>query len=132
MLLCTAIGLLSSLSRSYWHAHLAESQAQEALRELLTTEEYVDMRRTGYLEIASPSIAERSYRIPVRGGRVQVYEDGHPVCSLCVQLTRSFPPSDVLLAHKLLLESDEDGYLTTANRFTRQDVPPTYLAVPWL
>jgi hypothetical protein len=90
------------------------------------------MRKVGFLEIASSSIAGRTYRIPLQGGRVQVYEDGHPVCSLCVQLTLSVPPSDTVLVHKLLLESDEDGYLATANRFAPQDGPASYLAVPWL
>jgi hypothetical protein len=39
-LLCAALGLLSWVSRSYWHAHLAESQAQALLRDLLTTATY--------------------------------------------------------------------------------------------
>ncbi|HEY7091911.1 MAG TPA: hypothetical protein VH393_01945 [Ktedonobacterales bacterium] len=61
---------------------------------------------------------ERAYRIPRHGGFVTVFEQGEPVELLCIGPAKPLPPGDVLIMHKLLIESDEETYLRTANHIS--------------
>ena len=45
------------------------------------------------------------------------YEGGRLVEHLCVQSTAEVPWDDLVVMHKLLIESDEAAYLDTANHF---------------
>lgn len=100
-----------------WRAIMAERRADALLRDVLTDAEYERLVNCGYLEIASPSVWQRVYRVPRAGGRVRVYEHERLICELCLRPTRLLPPSDVLLLHKLMIEGDETRYLVTANHF---------------
>jgi hypothetical protein len=84
---------------------------------MLTDAQYHQLTNRGYLEVASPSAPQRAYRIPYAGGRVRMYERGHVVCELCLRSVTWLPQSDILLLHKLMIESDEANYLATANHF---------------
>lgn len=100
-----------------WRASVAEWRASRLLRTLLTEGEREQLAADGYLELTSPSSPGRAYRIPRAPGRVRMYEDGRPVCELCLLPTTSLPASDMILLHKLLIEEDEERYLATANHF---------------
>lgn len=95
----------------------AEVRADSLLSEVLTNDEYYQLRRRGYLEVFSPSNPARIYRVPRHRGRVQVFEDGKSIMTLCVQPTSLVPDSDVILMHKLMIEGNEQEYLQLANRF---------------
>ena len=78
------------------------------------------MRSCGFLEVPSPSIDHRVYRIPGAGGLVTVYEHGCLLMGLCLQPTQPLPLADVVVMHKLLLEANEQAYLQQANHFAPQ------------
>src|SRR6478672_7923038 len=95
----------------------AEQRARGLLRQMLGATEYDWLVKRGYLDIASPSIPSRLYRVPYFQGMVEVIEDGISTMRLCVVPTRWVPDPDVVIMHKLLIEGDEARYLRIANRF---------------
>jgi hypothetical protein len=95
----------------------ADRRAQALLREVLTQQQYQQLLHHGYVEVASPSIPQRIYRVPGAGGLVRVYESGHAVMDLCVQPVDSLPEGDVVAMHKLMIEGNEQEYLAKANHF---------------
>jgi len=98
----------------------AERTAEALLRRLLDEREYDALGFNGYLEVPSREYPGRVYRIPRGPGQVQVVEHGRVTERLCVQPAAvGLPEADVVLMHKLLLESDERRYLLTANHFPR-------------
>ena len=109
--------VLTILAIVIWRASIAEWRASHLLRTLLTEAERQQLASDGYLEVKSPGSPGRAYHIPRAPGRVRMYEDGEPVCELCLLPTTSLPASDLILMHKLLIEEDEAQYLATANHF---------------
>ena len=105
----------------------AQDRAEALLREVLTPAEYASLGEHGYLEVRSPSQPTRIYCVPRGPGRVAVQERGEVVESLCVGPLEWLPPSDVILAHKLMIEGNEQEYLRRANRY-RLRVPTKVLA----
>lgn len=103
-----------------WWPVPAERTSELLLRDLLAPTEYDQLCASGYLDIASPSRPGRRYHIPRGPGQVLVVEDGHVTERLCLQpVHTNLPEADVVLMHKLLIESDETTYLQTANHFPR-------------
>jgi hypothetical protein len=102
---------------SYAERLAAQARAEELLCGVLGPEAFRDLIRRGYLEVPSPSIRNRVYRIPNARGQVEVFEDGQLVMKLCVVPTKALPDGDVVLMHKLMIEANEDYYLKVANRF---------------
>jgi len=72
----------------------AESRAKALLREMLSENQYQQLIKFGYLEVPSPSIDNRVYRIP-----------------------EPLPDGDVVVMHKLMIEANEEEYLQKANHF---------------
>jgi hypothetical protein len=95
----------------------AESRAKVLLREMLSEAQYQQVLKFGYLEVNSPSIEHRVYRIPGAGGLVKVYERGCAIMELCLQPTEPLPDADVVVMHKLMIEANEQEYLQKANHF---------------
>jgi hypothetical protein len=95
----------------------AEARARLMLREMLTDAEYEQLTRDGYLEVPSPSIAHRLYRIPWSAGRVCMMDHGQEVAELCLQSTEPLPDSDLVVLHKLMIVGNEREYLSRANHF---------------
>ncbi len=95
----------------------AEARAEALLVAHLTPAQYAQLRWEGALDIPSPSIPGRVYRIPRRRGMVEVYEGGRLRWWLCVGPVAWVPDADVVLTHKLMIEGDEPGYLRAANHF---------------
>ena len=95
----------------------AEGRAKALLREMLSDNQYQQLLTFGYLEVTSPTIDNRVYRIPGSGGLVKVYERGCAVMELCLQPAEPLPDSDVVVMHKLMIEGNEQEYLQKANHF---------------
>lgn len=94
----------------------AERKGQELLRQILTPQEYYALNERGFLEVGSPSVAGRVYRIPRRRGLVERIDEGGAAVRLCVVPDRWLPDADIVLMHKFLIEADEARYLEVANR----------------
>jgi len=101
---------------SYLKWSEANRRANELLRLVLTSEQYRQLMRQGYLDIKSPRHSERVYRVPQRQGLVRVIEQGRRTMSLCLQPLEWVPDADMVVVHKLLIEADEETYLQTANK----------------
>jgi hypothetical protein len=110
-------GRVSRLRESVSEHLSAESRAKALLREMLTENQYQQLIKFGYLEVPSPSIEHRVYRIPGSGGLVKVFERGSAVMELCLQPAEPLPDGDVVVMHKLMIEANEQEYLQKANHF---------------
>jgi len=95
----------------------ADSRAKALLREMLSENQYQQLIKYGYLEVMSPTIDHRVYRIPGAGGLVKVYERGCAIMELCLQPAEPLPDGDVVVMHKLMIEANEQEYLKQANHF---------------
>jgi len=102
---------------SYAERVAAQARAEELLIGVIGVEGFRDLKQRGYLEVPSPTISNRIYRIPSTRGQVEVIEDDLVVMKLCVVPTKALPDGDVVLMHKLMIEANEDYYLRVANRF---------------
>ncbi len=91
-------------------------RARVLLREVLDDREWRQLTRHGYVDVTSPQDAQRMYRIPEYPGLVAVYEQGTPICALCVQPVEPLPSADLVIMHKLMILGDENGYLDIARR----------------
>lgn len=111
---------------------LAERHAHDLLVSLLTDAEYAQLIAHSYLEVRSPSLPGRVYRVPAHGGQVTVYQDGRAVTRLCVGPLRALPDDDVIAMHKLMIEGDEHEYLARANHFAVVDPDLLRLSQPQL
>lgn len=98
-------------------------RADMLLRQVLGTEAYQQVLRCGYLDVPSPTIADRIYRIPYWPGRVEVIDQGCLTGRLCVVPSPWVPAADQVLTHKLLIEGDEARYLHVANHFPASGAP---------
>jgi len=108
----------------------ANNRAKELLSELLDENELRQLKESRYLDVASPSNAQRIYRIPLEEGMVSVYESGNPVLRLCVQPISALPRHDVIAMHKLMIEGNEREYLALANAFPPAASGPGPLTAP--
>jgi len=118
LLLALFFTLLRFSSSVTYRSRVASEQRAEALlRDLLSQGQPQQLRRRGYLDVPSPSRANRTYRIPRSRDQVRVYEDGRLIERLCVQAVEPVPTGDVVVMHKLMIEGNEDEYLRLANHF---------------
>ena len=97
----------------------ANRRANELLHSVLTSEQYRQLTRNGYLDIPSPRDPGCVYRVPRAQGLVGVIEQGRRKMSLCLQSLEWVPDADMVVMHKLMIEADEETYLQTANKLAR-------------
>lgn len=93
----------------------AERRSAELLSDLLSEEERLQLRHSGYLAVPSTTVAGREYRIPRQARKVDVYECGKLVMRVCVEPVGPLPSGDLVLMHKLMIEASEQRYLEVAN-----------------
>lgn len=117
LLLLFFVLLRFSSSVTYRSRIASEQRAEVLLRDVLTSAQYHQLRRRGYLDVPSPTRPNRSYRIPRSRDQVRVYEDGRLIERLCVQSIEPMPSGDIVVMHKLMIEGNEADYLRTANHF---------------
>lgn len=104
--------------------YAAKKRAEALLRASISTEQYQQLLSRGYLEIPSRLYPGYLYRIPRGQQRVQIYETNQTVtipyarklAELCIVPCDPVPDADMVLAHKLMIEADEQTYLSIANR----------------
>lgn len=97
----------------------ARRRAEALVRQVLSADELMQLRRDGFLEVPSQAVSGRTYRIPRRGSPVAVLEpDGH-VKYLCLQPIAPVAGPELVVVHKLMLEGAEDDYWHKANRVGR-------------
>ncbi|MFI5272392.1 MAG: hypothetical protein ACHQ4H_05080 [Ktedonobacterales bacterium] len=113
----SASGSWARWSHSLRSRVVAERRAHALLRELLSPEQARQLSKHGYVEVRSPSIPHRVYRVPGAGGLVRVYEQGHAMMDLCLQPLDPLPDGDLVVMHKLMIEGNEHEYLAKANHF---------------
>jgi hypothetical protein len=103
----------------------ARQRSEQVLRTHLSTAELAGLNRQGYLEVASPSRAGRAYLVSPSASRVVVVQNGVPVSRLCIHPVVRLPGREEVLAHKLMLQTDEADYLRRANVvwYTRETTP---------
>ena len=123
-----ALTIVWQLSRSIIarqrESYKAKKRAEVLLRASISTEQYQQLLNRGYLEIPSRLYPGYLYRIPRTQQRVQIYETNQTVASpysrklaeLCIVPCDPVPDADMVLAHKLMIEADEQTYLSIANR----------------
>jgi hypothetical protein len=107
--------------RDYYEA---KKRAEALLRASITNEQYQQLLSRGYMEIPSQLYPGYTYRIPRGQQRVQIYETNQTVSNpysrklaeLCIVPCDPVPDADMVLAHKLMIEADEQTYLSIANR----------------
>ena len=109
------ITALVSLLLLLWYNSRADQRARELLRAVLTQEQYCQLIQRGYLDIPSPSIPQRVYRVPQAPGRVRIIENKRLQATLCLQPIDEIPEADIVVIHKLMIEADEETYLQKAN-----------------
>lgn len=93
----------------------ADRKAEALLKQMLTREEFASLCLKGYLEVASPSRRDRTYRIPRTRGTIDIYEGARFHSTVCIAPVIALPDDDVVAAHKLMILADEARYLATAN-----------------
>ena len=93
----------------------ARARAEALLAAQLPPDEYAQLQREDYLDVASPTVPHRVYRIRRYCDLVDVYEAGQLELRLCVRPVARLPDADVVLTHKLMIAGDEGGYLRLAN-----------------
>src|SRR6516164_9118803 len=117
MLIYVLLGLFAACSfvllwrltfDSYLKWTEANRRANELLRSVLTSEQYRQLTRYGYLDIPSPRDPGCIYRVPRTQGMVGVIERGKRKASLCLQPLEMVPDADIVVIHKLMIEADEE------------------------
>ena len=103
-----------------WLRERAAARRADALvRRMLSDDERLSLRRTGFLEMPSRLVRGRKYRIPVGASPVAVLEPDGRVVYLCLQPESAVPRSELVVIHELLLEAAEAEYWQRANRVGR-------------
>lgn len=125
-LLISALGLATYvfIVTGIWRNSKSEKRATELLSEILSDGEYQQLKAHGYLDVPSPSIPGRVYRVPAHRDQVEILDSGRLTARLCVQPVRWLPTADVVLMHKLMIEGNESEYLRLANSYSGSSHSP--------
>lgn len=91
---------------------LAEKRAQALLHQFLTREQRWSLRASRSFVVTGQD--GRMYEVTEDQG-VRLLVNGRAVTSYCIHPREALPRGDVMLAQKLLLESNIDHFLSTAN-----------------
>lgn len=91
------------------------SRAEALLLSGLSLEQAESLRKYQYFLVSSKD-GKRLYRISYGiAGNIHLIEKGRPVAQYCIHPV-GVPTEDVMLAQKLMLETDEESFLRIANR----------------
>ena len=109
--------------RALWRRWTAQREvrrrARALVRQVLSEREYTELRREGFLQVASQTSPGRTYRIPAAGSPVAALEPDGRVVYLCLQPAEPIPREELVVVQKLLLEGAEEEYWRRANRVGR-------------
>lgn len=93
----------------------ARWRAAAVLRRHLLGHEQSQLRRLGVLEVRSSKRPQRVYEVSAQPGFVLVRDAGLCTMTLCIHPGVELPGNEHVLAHKLMIQADEDEYLARAN-----------------
>lgn len=100
----------------------ANAKADRLLKSWLSDAEYNYLMEDGQLEIPSKSEEDVIYIVKKQANaKVKKLKKGKPVCELCLTVGDGVPDGDVLLSKILMIKTDEEKFLTTANKWAIQD-----------
>lgn len=89
-------------------------RARELLVSTLDRKQYREFEREGYFHVHTKD-GVRAYRIRPGSPPLRVKGEDGLRWQYCIHPEFGYPSADVALAHKLLLESDEEEFLRIAN-----------------
>lgn len=89
-------------------------KATQLLRDVLGEHDFKLFKDRGYIDVPSPSVPSRVYRIRPNQ-MIQVMESDRFKESLCIHPSESFAPNDVVAGQVLMAKLDESRLLMTAN-----------------
>ena len=93
---------------------VAESRAEELLFAHISEQQKKQYLELGYFET---EVNDKLYRIKKgRSGNVKLVEKGKEVLSYCIHPVDHTPNADAMLAQLLMLKTDEERFIKTANR----------------
>lgn len=98
--------------RSSDYDRQAELRARALLHQFLTREQRWSLRASHSFLVTGQD--GQTYEVG-EGSGVRLLVNGKPVRSFCIHPREILPPCDVMLAQKLLLESNIEHFLATAN-----------------
>lgn len=106
--------IIKSRTRPVCDISEAEWKALETLREMITETEFRRYLKDGFILVRSKSGAV--YQIPRDKSHTKVWKDGKLLEEICVRLTdRNCPPTDNVIAFKVVIESDEEAFRSMGN-----------------
>lgn len=91
----------------------ASERARELLYELLDEEQQAEFESKRYFHVETAD-GRRRYRI-VKGNGVREVKDDRVTSYLCIHPEKYLPDEDVMVAQKLMIETDEEAFLEIAN-----------------
>jgi hypothetical protein len=104
----------------------SELKARETLRDMILESEYRRYITNGFVMVKAIQ-SSRWYQIFNDRQKINVYEDGKKVCSLCIHTDDSCPPTDHIINMKLLAEIDEEKIWASANSYPVDNYKVPYL-----
>lgn len=93
---------------------VADKKARLLLLDCLEDEQKQELEKDGYFHVETRD-GTRRYRLRPGGQPVRVHGEDGRHWAYCIHPDHGFPTDDVVLAQKLLLESDEEEFLRIAN-----------------
>lgn len=92
----------------------AKERARKLLLEALAEEQQQELLANGYFHVETRN-GTRRYRLSPTGQPKRVHGEDGLAWAYCIHPDYGYPQDDIVLAQKLLLESDEDEFLRIAN-----------------
>jgi hypothetical protein len=92
----------------------AKRRARELLVSCLEDDQKEELERDGFFHVETRD-GTRRYKLRPGSAPIRVKGEDGRKWSYCIHPDYGFPPEDVVLAQKLLIESDEDEFLRIAN-----------------
>jgi hypothetical protein len=93
---------------------LMRENARRLLVEALHESQREELERDGYFHVETRD-GTRRYRLSPSSAPMRIHGEDGRRWSYCIHPAFGYPPEDVVLAQKLLLEADEDAFLEIAN-----------------
>ena len=117
--LAACLHLARAFQEWYQRASTREERGLKLLREWLSQEQLAQFDANNYFEVIGCHSGKR-YRICHGNGAniVELDDRARPTTGWCFVPNEHLVAGDVMLAQKIALETDEQGALAKANRFT--------------
>lgn len=106
--------IVKSRSELSYRYPKSEWRAIETLREMITEKEWRNYIKYGFLLVKGSS--GKTYQIPRNKDHTKVWQNGRVIEEICVRIKdNNIPPTDNVIAFKVLIESDEESFKKLGN-----------------